>query len=132
KSIELDPKNPEAYNALGYMWIEQKQNLPESERLIRKALTFDPENGAYLDSLGWCFYQSGKYEEALAELLRAAKAMPESDSVVFEHIGDTYRALNRTAEAVLYWQKAVQLDPGNKTLLGKIDSATDKVAQKPQ
>ncbi|HVE17326.1 MAG TPA: tetratricopeptide repeat protein [Chthoniobacterales bacterium] len=131
KSIELDPKNPEAYNALGYMWIEQKQNLPESERLIRKALTFDPENGAYLDSLGWCFYQSGKYEEALAELLRAAKAMPESDSVVFEHIGDTYRALNRTAEAVLYWQKAIQLDPGNKVLLGKIDAATDKVAQKP-
>ncbi len=132
KSIELDPKNPEAYNALGYMWVEQKQNLAEAESLIRKALTFDPDNASYIDSLGWCHYQSGRYDAALAELLRASKALPEPDSVIFEHVGDTYRALNRTAEAVLYWQKAAQLDSGNKALLVKIDAATEKVAQKPQ
>lgn len=132
KSIELDPKNPEAYNALAYMWIEQKQNLAEAERLVRKALTFDPDNGAYIDSLGWCYYQGGKYDDALAELLRAAKALPEPDSVVFEHVGDACHALNRTAEAVLYWQKSALLDPANKAVLAKIDAATDKVAQKPQ
>jgi tetratricopeptide (TPR) repeat protein len=131
KSIELDPSLADAYNALGYMWVEQKQHLDEAERLIRKALALDPENGAYLDSLGWLHHQRGEYEQALAQLLHAVKAMPGPDSVVFEHIGDTYRALNRTAEAVLYWQKAIQLDSGNKTLLGKIDSATDKMAQKP-
>jgi len=131
KSIELDPSLSDAYNALGYMWVEQKQHLDEAERLIRKALALDPENGAYLDSLGWLHHQRGEYEEALAQLLHAVKAMPGPDAVVFEHVGDTYRALNRTAEAVLYWQKAMQLDPGNKTLLAKIDSATDKMAQKP-
>lgn len=131
KSIELDPALADAYNALGYMWVEQKQHLDEAERLIRKALALDPENGAYLDSLGWLHHQRGEYEQALAQLLHAVKAMPGPDAVVFEHVGDTYRALNRTAEALLYWQKAVQLEPGNKTLLTKIDSATDKMAQKP-
>ena len=131
KSIELDPSLADAYNALGYMWVEQKQHLDEAERLIRKALALDPENGAYLDSLGWLHYQRGDYEQALAQLLHAAKTMPGPDAVVFEHVGDTYRALKRTAEALLYWQKAVQLDPGNKTLLTKIDSSTDKMAQKP-
>jgi tetratricopeptide (TPR) repeat protein len=131
KSIELDPSLADAYNALGYMWVEQKQHLDEAERLIRKALALDPGNGAYLDSLGWLHYQRGEYEQALAQLLHASKAMPEPDSVVFEHVGDTYRALKRTAEAVLSWQKAAQLDPGNKDLLTKIDSATDKMAQKP-
>jgi tetratricopeptide (TPR) repeat protein len=132
KSIELDPTNAEAYNALGFMWIEQKENLDEAEGLIRKALTFDPTNGAYIDSLGWLYYQTGKYDAALTELLRASKALPEPDSVVYEHIGDAYRALNRTAEAVLYWQKSAQLDPSNKALLSKIDAATEKVAQKPR
>jgi len=132
KSIELDPKNPDAYNALGYMWVEQKQNLDEAETLIRKALSFEPANGAYIDSLGWLYYQRGKYDEALTELLRATKALPEPDAVVYEHVADTYRALNRTAEAVLYWQKAARLDPSNKGLVAKIDVATAKVAQKPQ
>lgn len=131
KSIELDPKNPDAYNALGYMWVEQKQNLDEAEVLIRKALSFDPGNGAYIDSLGWLYYQRGEYDKALTELLRASKALPEPDAVVCEHVADAYRALDRTAEAVLYWQKAAQLDPSNKKLAGKIDAATEKVAQKP-
>jgi tetratricopeptide (TPR) repeat protein len=131
KSIDLDPNLADAYNALGYMWAEQKQRLDDAERLIRKALALDPENGAYLDSLGWLHYQRGEYEEALAQLLHAVKAMPGPDAVVFEHVGDAYRALNRTAEALLYWQKAAQLDSGNKSLLAKIDSATDKMAQKP-
>ncbi len=127
KSIELDPKNPDAYNSLAYMWIERRENLPESERLIRRALALDPTNGAYIDSLGWLHYQKGDFTAALDELLRAAKAMPEPDAVVFEHIGDTYRALDRGAEALVYWQKSAALDAGNKALLTKIDAATAKV-----
>ncbi|HEY8899857.1 MAG TPA: tetratricopeptide repeat protein [Chthoniobacterales bacterium] len=132
KSIELDPKNPDAFNALGYMWVERGENLDEAEGLIRRALSLDPGNGAYVDSLGWLHYQRGQFAEALDELLRAAKAMPQPDAVVFEHIGDTYRALNRTAEALLYWQKAAQLDASNKSLLTKIDETTARMAaQKP-
>ncbi|MDD5199175.1 MAG: tetratricopeptide repeat protein [Terrimicrobiaceae bacterium] len=128
KSIELDPRNPEAYNALGYMWVERRENLDEAERLIRKALALDPANGAFLDSLGWLHYQRGDYTTALEELLSASKALPQPDAVVFEHIGDAYRALNRTAEALLYWQKSAALDATNKPLLAKIDEATAKVA----
>ena len=128
KSIELDPKNAETYNALGYMWVERRENLAEAEQLIRKALSLDPGSGAFLDSLGWLHYQRGDYSAALDELLQAAKAMPQPDSVVFEHVGDAYRALNRTAEALLYWQKSSQLDPSNKPLLAKIDDATARMA----
>lgn len=128
KSIELDPKNPDAYNSLAYMWIERGENLSEAEKLVRQALALDPANGAYIDSLGWLYFQKKDFGAALDELLRAAKALPEPDAVVFEHIGDTYRALNRTAEALLYWQKAVALDAGNKPLLEKIDQTTARVA----
>lgn len=130
KSIELDPQNPDPYNALGYMWVERGENLDDAERLIRKALALDPENGAYIDSLGWLHYQRGDYAAALPELLRAAKALPVPDAVVHEHIGDTYRALNQPAEALFHWQKAAQLDPENRALAAKIDAAVAKVAEK--
>jgi len=48
---------------------------------------------------------------------------------VFEHIGDTYLKLNRVREALDAWQKALALDPKNKTLADKIE-ATKKTIGK--
>lgn len=133
KSIVLDPGNSaRAYNYIGYMWVEKNQNLDEAARLIGKAVELDPGNGAYIDSLGWLYFKQGKYEDALRELLRASEALPEPDAVVFEHIGDTYDKLGKEAEAVLYWQKAAQLDPDNTELTGKLDKSAKKVVGKPK
>lgn len=133
KSIALDPGNSaRAYNYIGYMWVEKGQNLEEAARLIGKAVELDPGNGAYIDSLGWLYFKQGKYEEALRELLRAPEALAAPDAVVFEHIGDTYDKLGKEAEAVLYWQKAAQLDPDNAELTEKIDQSAEKVVGKPE
>lgn len=133
KSIELEPTSAgRSYNYLGYMWVERNENLDEAEQLIRRAIEMEPGNGAYIDSLGWLFFKKGKYDEALAELLKAAEALPEPDPVVFDHIADTYSKLGRSAEAVLYWQKALQLDPDDKKVTAKLDKAAEKVAQKPK
>lgn len=132
KSIELDPENSaRACNYLGYMWADRNENLEEAEQLIRRALSLDPNNGSYLDSLGWVFFRQGRYEEALQELLRAAAALEAPNAVVFDHIGDTYEKLSRVSEAVLYWQKAHQLDPGNSAITAKLDAHSARVARKP-
>jgi Flp pilus assembly protein TadD len=82
--------------------------------------------------LGWLYFKQGKFEEALTELLRAAELLPEPDPVVFEHIGDACDKLGREAEAVLYWQKALQLNPQDKDIGAKLDKASEKVARQPQ
>ena len=133
KSIELDPANAaRSYNYLGYMWVERSENLEEAGQFIRRALEMEPNNGAYIDSLGWLYFKQGKFEEALVELLRAAELIPEPDSVVFEHIGDTCDKLGRNAEAVLYWQKAFQINPEDKDLGARLDKAAENVARQPQ
>lgn len=132
KSIELDPQNAaRACNYLGYMWADRNENLVEAESLIQRAVSIEPDNGAYLDSLGWVYFRLGHYDKALAELLRAAELLKEDDPVVFEHIGDAYEKLGKTAEAVLYWQKAVRLDPDNKGLISKLDAISARIVQKP-
>ena len=61
KSIALDPANAaEAYNYIGFMWAEHNLHLDEAEEMIGRALQLDPNNGAYLDSLGWLYYRKGK------------------------------------------------------------------------
>lgn len=130
RAIELDPADAaQAYNYLGFMWADQNTHLDEAEENIKRALAAEPENGAYLDSLGWLHYRQGKYDQALAELLSAVKALKEDDSTVFEHIGDTYSALKQTSKALEYWQKSLALDRENKRLAGKIADAKTKLSK---
>ncbi|PYJ70643.1 MAG: hypothetical protein DME76_04770 [Verrucomicrobia bacterium] len=130
KSIALDPENSaEACNYIGYMWADHDMNLDEAEAMIKRALEKEPNNASYLDSLGWVEFRKGKFDQALSDLLRAAKTVERDDPVVFEHIGDTYLKLNRTAEALEAWQKALVLDPKNKTLAKKIEGTKRTIAQ---
>lgn len=130
RSIALDPaKAAEACNYLGYMWVEHNVHLDEAEEMIGRALELDADNGSYLDSRGWLYYKKGKYEDALRDLLRAAQTLMRDDPVVFEHIGDTYAKMNRTAQALEYWQKAEALAPGNKALADKIESTKTRLSK---
>lgn len=132
KSIECDPaRAARAYNYIGYMWVDRGQNLVEAEGLIRKALELEPDNGAFVDSLGWAYYQMGKYDDALRELHRAAGLLELPDAVVLEHIGDTQHKLGNHAQALIYWRKAIELDPENKKILAKIDDVAACMAKQP-
>lgn len=129
KCIAMDPANAaRAENYLGYMWAVRGQNLTEAEKLILGALEKEPRNPAYMDSLGWVYFQQGRHADALVKILRASELMPAPDPEVFEHLGDTYKKLGRSPEAVLFWQKSLQLNPGNSALAEKIDAATAPVA----
>ena len=130
KSIALDPANAaEAYNYLGYMWADHNMYLDEAEDMIKRALQIEPDNGSYLDSLGWVEFRKGRFDQALADLLRAAKNIDHEDAVVFEHIGDVYLKLNRVPQALEAWQKALVLDPKNKKLAEKIESTKTTISK---
>ena len=130
KSISLDPANSaQASNYLGYMWADHNMYLDEAESMIRHALESEPNNASYLDSLGWVEFRKGKFDQALTDLLRAAKTTERDDPVVFEHIGDTYLKLNRMPEALEAWQKALTLDPKNKNLAEKVEGTKKRISK---
>jgi tetratricopeptide (TPR) repeat protein len=132
ESIDRDPsKAAQAYNYLGFMWVDRNVNLDEGGEMIRRALDLEPENGAFLDSLGWFYYRKGEYGKALVELLHAADVLKPADPVVFDHVGDVYHALGNAPQAVVYWQKASNLDPKNQALLAKIDESKAKLTANP-
>jgi tetratricopeptide (TPR) repeat protein len=113
------------------MWAEHNMHLDEAQEMITLALQLDPNNGAYIDTLGWLEFRQGKFEQALNDLLSAAQKMTRNDPIIFEHIGDTYSKLNKVPQSLDAWQKALALDPENKRLTEKIDSAKTKVSKGP-
>ncbi len=128
--MEKDPRRiAEASNTLGYVMVEHDLNLEEAGSLIRKALEIDPGNGPYLDSLGWYYFKTNRYDKALAELQRAVEVIKPEDSTVFEHLGDTYSKLNDTSKAVDCWQRALELNPEEPNRTALVKKLEDSKAQ---
>src|SRR5207244_8334356 len=123
--ITLDPKHAEAYNYVGYMSAERGQNLDEAIQLISKAISLEPENGYFIDSLGWAYYQQGKYPDALRELRRAVERAKE-DPVILEHLGDAYVKNGLDSDAVAVWEKALKLDPTADGVKKKLDDMQER------
>ncbi|TPW18820.1 MAG: TPR repeat-containing protein, partial [Elusimicrobia bacterium] len=111
--IEQRPNDASALNYLGYSLTDRGLKLPEAEGLIRRAVAADPGNGAYRDSLGWSHYKQGRYLEARAELLAAAKALP-TDGTVWDHVGDVYQVFGDTGAAWTAWRKADAYESSEK------------------
>lgn len=107
--LKRDPRHAPALNYLGYMFAERGVRLDEALSLIERALSIDPGNGAYLDSLGWAYYQLKQFDRAHFHLARAAEQLP-SNSVVQDHLGDALAALGRREEAIAAWTRALAGD----------------------
>ncbi len=130
--LEDDPRMiAQTSNYLGYMWVEHDQHLDEGGDFIKKALEIDPDNGAYLDSLGWYYYKKNQFPQALEQLQRAVEKTQPADATVLEHLGDIYLKLNDTAKAVDAWKQALELDPQNPNVpaLNKKIADTKAAAQ---
>ena len=121
--LAREPDNSTYNNDLGYIWADHGTNLPESEKLIRKAIEDDKKarrkanpdskleddkpNAAYLDSLGWVLFKQGKAKEAKPHLINAVKEKETQSLEVWDHLGDVHDALGEKAEALGAWKKGL-------------------------
>jgi tetratricopeptide (TPR) repeat protein len=118
--LEAQPDDPWVGNDLGYLWAERGINLDRAEELVRNAVEAEPENSAYLDSLGWVLYKQGRPEEALPLLEKAVSI--RASTVNLDHLGDVQFGLGKRDEARAAWQRAVDFaekaEPPDPTLVG--------------
>lgn len=62
------PQQVPVLNYLGYTWVDQNQNLKTAMEYIRKAVKLKPDDGYYIDSLGWAYYRLGNIQSAVEQL----------------------------------------------------------------
>jgi len=124
KVLADDPKNAMALNYLGYMLADRGTRVEEALGYIRRAVTLDPQNGAYLDSLGWAYYRLGNYDLAEENLRRASERIG-NDPTVHQHLGELYQKTGRLKLATIHFERA--LEEWNKTVPAEVD--TDDVAK---
>ncbi|MFI5088621.1 MAG: tetratricopeptide repeat protein [Terriglobales bacterium] len=124
KVLANDPRSAITLNYLGYMMADRGTHLDEALGYIKKAVELDPQNGAYLDSLGWAYFKLGNYDLA-EENLRKASERIGNDATVQDHLGDVYQKMGRLKQAAAHWQRA--LEEWAKTVPADVDQ--DDVAK---
>lgn len=116
--LQLNPGDPAASNYLGYMWAEKGIRLDSAKVLLESALSKDPDNGAFLDSYAWIFFQQGSVERAYEFIVKAIVRI-HNDPVVFEHLGDILSRRNDFKNAIIAYEKSLEYNPDNSELVRK-------------
>ncbi len=133
KVLEIDDTYHQANNFLGYFYAERGIKIDLAIELIKKALIAEPENGAYIDSLGWAYFKKAISDDkdelielALENLIKASKLA--DDPEIQEHTGDVYYSLGDWDKANYEWNKALEfIEKGNLRNAVKI---TDRIKVK--
>lgn len=106
--LAMNPDNAAALNFIGYTLADRNRDIDEAEKLVTRALQLRPDEGAYLDSLGWVYFRRGDYSRAVETLQRATEISPD-EPLILEHLGDAYLAAARLEEAQSAFRRALQL-----------------------
>jgi Tfp pilus assembly protein PilF len=105
--LNMDPSNASALNYLGYMFADQGVRLQEAQDLIKRAVDLEPNNYAFLDSLGWVYYHLNKLDDAEQELRRSLQISAD-DPTIHDHLGDVYVKEGKLKEAIDQWQASLK------------------------
>jgi Flp pilus assembly protein TadD len=138
KVLAADPNNSMTLNYLGYMLADRGVKLNDALAMLQKAVQLDPQNYAYLDSLGWAYFKLGQYPLAEQNLLRASER-ESTDPTVHDHLGELYEKTGRLKEAVDQWDQSLaeyartipaDADPGDVSKVQhKLETAKVKLAK---
>jgi tetratricopeptide (TPR) repeat protein len=128
KVLQVNPSNAAVLNYYGYMLADRGVRLEEATGLILRAISADPNNGAYLDSLGWVYFKQNKLSEA-EEYLRKASDRSRHDPTILGHLAEVYVKLGQTDRAADLMERA--LTEWQRSLPGdyEAEKVTDLEAQ---
>jgi len=99
-------------NNIGYAYAAGDVELDQALAMSVEAVQIQPLQPAFIDSLGWAYYQSREYERAMFYLERAVRLGGEGNSAEnYYHLGAAYARMGRIRPAAEALAKALRYDP---------------------
>jgi len=114
-------ENPLILNNYSYLLADHKKDLSKAWSMIQKALSLEPENGAYLDTAAWILYRLGRYPEALNYINRALSVLPDDYEMLY-HKAMILLSLNQGREASQLLQKSLEKNPDYKPARDQLEA----------
>lgn len=123
--LDVNPEDPEVLNFIGYTLADYDQDLERAETMLQKAIEKEPNNPAYLDSMGWLLFRTGRFERAI-ELLQESLNYMNTDALIYDHLAQALHAAGRITEAVEALKRAIEINPDNQTYQDRLKTLSDE------
>jgi tetratricopeptide (TPR) repeat protein len=109
-ALEIRKEYVPAANNLAFILADKGEKLTEAAVLAEFAKAKRPRDFVILDTLGWVYYQQGRYVAAVDELKEAVKLKPDY-ALANYHLGWAYYDLGEFTKAREFMRKALDIDP---------------------
>jgi len=120
EGLKKEPDNHLLLNNYAYSLAERNLQVNRALAMAKEAVSAQPENPSYLDTIGWIYFKLGEYEQAEKNISKAV-AQGDVSAVVHEHLGDVYYMLRDAERALEQWNISLKIDSSNQELKAKID-----------
>ncbi|MGH7928230.1 MAG: tetratricopeptide repeat protein, partial [Candidatus Binatia bacterium] len=110
RALKINPNFVAAANNLAWNYAEHGGNLDLALPLAQKAREIDPDSPHILDTLGWIYYKSGLFDNAVVLLEDSSEKLNNGDAVVLYHLGMAYHRDGRNAQARDTFDRALKLN----------------------
>lgn len=118
ESLRIRPNEHAYFNLAQYQ--RAIGNIPEAKRLYIEALKINPVHALSKINLAPILLNEGKPEEAL-KILDQAEVLEPDDPVLLFNKATTLTALGRNAEAIMYYQKVLEVNPNDEEVQKKLE-----------
>jgi len=96
RALEIDPKNGNALNSLGFIYAEEKMDIAKAVAFCRQAVDLSPRSSAHLDSLGWALFRQGNLIDAKA-CFRKALDLSAGNKEIASHMRQLMEASKKVS-----------------------------------
>jgi superkiller protein 3 len=131
RALALDERNPTTLLLMGRMLVVLKR-YQEAEPYLKTSTEVSPRAFQPFNLLGRTYLALERYAEAEVTYERAAAFAPAGDrkqlagAFGFQGVGDGYLKAQEHNNAVRAYQRALELDPGNKEIEQKLSKARSR------
>jgi len=128
RALALDARNPGALFLMGRLHSVNKR-YAEAVSVLRTAAQVNPKSFIVRNVLARAYLGLGSYDDALKAYEEASVLASDADRKTlagafgFTGVGDGYMSAGRPRDALRAYERALQLDPTNADLPGKIAAA---------
>lgn len=132
RALELDARNPGALFLMGRLHSVNRR-YAEAVTVLRTAVQVNPRSFIVRNVLARAYLGAGSYDDAFKAYEEASLLASDADRKAlagafgFTGVGDGYMSAGRPRDALRAYERALQLDPANSELPGKIAEARAKL-----
>ncbi len=114
RALAADPEDVGLKNVIAYMLALEGRDLDRALDLIDSVMNVEPDEPAFLDTLGWVLYKRGDYAGATSSMMKAVANANDWHHEPYDHIGDIFAATGGVTAGVPWWIKSYQIFPNEK------------------